>query len=258
MIIKCPECKSLNILLEINSGECFCKDCGLVIEDELCSNQQDMRKPSQNTTFTIHHKKHMNKVIYTSKEKYNYHRTKEIKLISSRLKLPDFIQEHAYAIYVDLSERDLCHSKEINTIFHSCISIACQMNGLPRTVDEITDYSTVDSYKVLKFVKFIKKELRLHIPPTNPIDLVPRFISILRLSSKCERVTIDILHKIENIPKYQGKKPKSLISGALYVASKICNLKLSQTRIAVEVCVRETTIKRISKEIMSDLNIQYG
>ena len=43
-IKKCPECGSINLILNKEKGEVICKDCGLVIEEKMVDFGQEWRE----------------------------------------------------------------------------------------------------------------------------------------------------------------------------------------------------------------------
>ena len=60
---------------------------------------------------------------------------------------------------------------------------ACRQHSVPRTLDEIASYSKAGRKEIGRTYRFIARQLKLDIKPTDPKSYVQRFCSELRRTS---------------------------------------------------------------------------
>jgi transcription initiation factor TFIIB len=99
------------------------------------------------------------------------------------------------------------------------------------------------------------RELKLNPPSTNPITLIPKYISDLGLNSEIEQVTTKILNIYRSRFSISGKDPKGLCAGAIYLACRLKNKEVTQQQIVQVIGVTEVTLRSRYKELKKKLNI---
>ena len=92
----------------------------------------------------------------------------EITKISNNLNLPKNILETASVIYRKAVKERLIRGRSIQGVTSASIYLACRQCGLPRTLDEISQSSTVNKKEVGRSYRFLIKELNYSIPPLRP------------------------------------------------------------------------------------------
>jgi len=251
MYLKCPECGSRN--LKHSQHESMCRDCGLILEDEI----PQFNAYREGTSATSPQLTDGNIVkaqwLLSSKEKNLIKARKKIRMAAERLSLPRYIKDQAYRLYEKAVHKDLCIGRDNESILYACIYASCSQNSIPKTAMEITEYTDVKSKKLLKSYSLLKKELSLRPIVCDPVDLLPRFISQLKLSNKTLMKSIQILNKTKSTRVYSGKNPKSIIAAVIYIAAKLNKEKIGQRAIANEIGVMEVTIRKRYKEIEREL-----
>jgi transcription initiation factor TFIIB len=100
------------------------------------------------------------------------------------------------------------------------------------------------------------REFNLKVPNTDPLSLVPKFIVELDLDSETENIVRKILKTFKKHIPTSGKDPKGIVAGAIYLASKIKKLNLTQKQIADTIGVTEVTLRSRFKELTSKLNLE--
>ncbi|MFX1260022.1 MAG: transcription initiation factor IIB, partial [Promethearchaeota archaeon] len=108
---------------------------------------------------------------------------------------------------------------------------------------------------VKRCYRILIKELNLKSPSTEPIILVPRFIVELELNAEIENLTNQILETYKSKIFTSGKDPKGIVAGAIYLACKIKNKKVTQKEIVDIVGVTEVTLRSRFRELVRLLNI---
>jgi len=137
----------------------------------------------------------------------------------------------------------------------ACIYFACRMKNIPITYNEILKESP-ETKKMVKLCSVsLVRNFNLKIPNMNPISLIPKYISKLSLNFEIEKLTIRILNSFLKNDIINGKNPKGICAGALYLASKLKNLKINQKEICEIIGVAEVTLRSRYKEIMNKIDL---
>ena len=98
--------------------------------------------------------------------------------------------------------------------------------------------------------------MNLKTQSTDPIALVPRYVSDLELDSEIEALIKKILTTYIDNFSISGKDPKGLCAGAIYLASRIKNLELTQQQIVNSIGITEVTLRSRYKELKNKLKIK--
>lgn len=181
--------------------------------------------------------------------------TTELKRISGNINLPNHVKEEGMRLYIRAFKRKLLRGRSINAMVAACLYLACRQKGIPRTLQEILDESSVSPKDVRRSVSILMKEFKLKTHITDPVALIPRYVTELGLDSEIMALTSKILTTyISNFP-ISGIDPKGLCAGAIYVACKLKNIELTQLQIANSVGITEVTLRSRYKELKKKLNI---
>jgi len=280
----CPECKGQIITIQ-DTGEVVCSQCGLVLKERIIDFSHSGKRaftaqekktrertgspisillPDMGLSTVIDKKNIVNPDLKRaakwnsriSWEKRNLLiATTELKRICSNLNLPDYIKIEAISLYKKAFKRKLLRGRSINGMVAACIYYACREKRIPRTLQEILDETSISAKDVRRFYRTLIKEFNLKTPSTDPIALIPRFITELGLDSEIEGLTIKILNAYKSNISMSGKDPKGIVAGVLYLACKIRKINLTQKRIANTVGITEVTLRSRYKELVKKLNV---
>ena len=251
--LKCPECGRPDLDYK-TEGECHCRNCGLVVADNMPQNDYYTKEASIGLQL-VEGKIVKGAWLLTSKEKNLYHAKKNLDLLASKLILPDYIKDQAYYLYQKAVYKNLCIGRDNNSILYACVYAACNLNNIPKTALEITEYSDIDKKHLLRAYSLLQRELGFKRVIYDPIDLLPRFITNLNLSNKTLTKATQILSKIKGTAMYSGKNPKSIIAASIYIAAKLNKERITQRDLANKIGVMEVTIRKRYKEILNRLQI---
>ena len=148
---------------------------------------------------------------------------------SSRLGLPRSVREAASVIYRSAVDNKLIRGRSIEGVVAASLYAACRQCNVPRTLDEIAEVSRVTKKEVGRTYRFLTRELNIKLPPTSPVDYVPRFASELGLSGEA--------------------------AAALYIASVLLGERKTQRDVADIAGVTEVTIRNRYKELTEQLDM---
>jgi transcription initiation factor TFIIB len=182
--------------------------------------------------------------------------TTELKRIGSNLNLPDHVKKSAIRLYIEAFKKKLLRGRSINGMVAACLYFACRDKKIPRTLQEILDETSVNAKNVRRCYRTLIREMNLKAPSTDPISLIPRFITELGLDVDIENTTIKVLQSFISNFSTSGKDPKGLCAGALYLVSKKKDKRISQKEIANVVGVTEVTLRSRYKDLISKLKIR--
>ena len=174
---------------------------------------------------------------------------------SSRLGLPRSVREAASVVYRNAVENKLIRGRSIEGVVAASLYAACRKCKVPRTLDEIAEVSRVGKKEVGRTYRFLTRELNIKLPPTSPVDYVPRFASELNLSGEVQSKAIDIIGKAMDKGLTSGKGPTGVAAAALYIASVLLGERKTQRDVAEVAGVTEVTIRNRYKEISEEIEM---
>ncbi len=180
----------------------------------------------------------------------------ELDRMASALGLPKSVRETAAVIYRKAIEKNLIRGRSIEGVVAAALYAACRQAGVPRTLDEIAQYSRVDRKEIGRTYRFIARELGLKLMPTSPADYVPRFCAALGLSGEVQKKAIEIIKKAEERELTSGRGPTGVAAAAIYIASILCGERRTQREVAEVAGVTEVTIRNRYKELAEKLGIE--
>jgi transcription initiation factor TFIIB len=129
----------------------------------------------------------------------------EITKISNNLNLPKNILETASVIYRKAVKERLIRGRSIQGVTSAAIYLACRQCGLPRTLDEIAQSSTVNKKEVGRSYRFLIRELNYSIPPLRPSQYITKFSNQLRCREKLKKSLIKSWRQQKNSNLHQGE-----------------------------------------------------
>jgi|GEM_PF-47321 len=175
--------------------------------------------------------------------------------IASYLRLPANIKEAAALLYRKAVEKGLIRGRLIESVVAAVVYMVCRQYGIPRTLDEITEVSQVSKKEIGRTYRFLKKELYVDVPLTNPIYYVPRFASALGLSGKVQEKAKEILQEAINKGLISGRGPTGVAAAAVYIASVMTGERRTQKEVAEVAGVTEVTIRNRYRELKRELGL---
>lgn len=280
----CPECGGPIIPL-IYTGDVVCNQCGLVINEKnvdfshngrrAYTNQEKISREQTGAPIsillpdmglsTVIDKSKINNPDLKRAAKWNTRITwqkrnmliasTELKRISTILNLPNYVKEDAMRLYIEAFKKKLLRGRSINAMVAACLYLACRRKQLPRTLQEILEEASANSKDVRRSYTTLIRELKLNPPSTDPVSLIPKYMTDLGLNSEIEQLTTKILNAYRIKFSISGKDPKGLCAGAIYLACRIKNKELTQQKIVEAIGVTEVTLRSRYKELKNKLNI---
>ncbi len=291
---KCPECGG-NLIKE--SNELRCEDCGLILEEDFLdrrpewsaftsSGEEKKGRTGPPSTVTRHDKGlkteigfrdrygrelgpkkkklfsrlrkwHSQMQTSSGKEKSLSEGLQELQRIAGQLNLPRSIREIASVIYKRASSENLIKGRSIEAIASSALYIAARFYEVPRTLDEFVEVSRVGRTEIARAERYLVNELDIPLKPVTPESFIPKLKSDLGFGDCVEEKSFEVIDLAKKRQVISGKDPISISSAAIYIASRLCNEKITQRKISEASDVSEVTIRNRYKELLDKLEITF-
>jgi transcription initiation factor TFIIB len=172
----------------------------------------------------------------------------EIDRMASALGVPRPVREVASVMYRRALNEDLIRGRSIEGISTAVLYAACRQEGIPRSLNEVTDVSRVENKEIARTYRYISQELGLEMQPVDPKKYVPRFCSRLDVSEEVQSKAKEIVDVSAQQGLLSGKSPTGFAAAAIYSASLLCNEKKTQTEVGAVAQVTEVTIRNRYQE----------
>lgn len=179
------------------------------------------------------------------------HALGEIDRMASALGLPDPLRETASAIYRRALNEGLLPGRSIEGVASVAIYSAARIEGVARSLNEVTNVSRVDRLEIERTYRYLQRELELHIEPTSPTEYLPRLASAVECDDKTERTARRLLNAAIEAGVHSGRDPVGIAASGLYAAGILTNAELRQVDIAEAADISTVTIRNRYQEILA-------
>ena len=179
----------------------------------------------------------------------------EVDRMASALGVPRSVREVASVIYRRALNEDLIRGRSIEGVSTAALYAACRKEGIPRSLEEISEVSRVDRKEIGRTYRYVSQELGLEMEPVDPKKYVPRFCSELSLSEEVQIKANEIIDETAQQGLLSGKSPTGYAAAAIYAASLLCNEKKTQREVAKVAQVTEVTIRNRYQEQIEAMGI---
>jgi transcription initiation factor TFIIB len=176
--------------------------------------------------------------------------------ISFYVNLPASVREETIDIYRKAVDAGLVRGRSIESIMAASIYAACRKLKVPRTLEEISQYTKTGRKDVARCYRLLLRHIKLGIPIADAVSFVPRIGAELGLSGTLQRRAVEIIDEARKLGLTAGKDPAGLAAAAIYIASLQTDERKTQKEIARAARVTEVTVRNRYKELIKRLNIQ--
>ncbi len=175
--------------------------------------------------------------------------------MASGMGLPRTVRETSAMIYRKAVLKKLIRGRSIEGVSAAALYAACRQCNVPRTLDEISNASSMSRKDIGRTYRYITRELGLKLMPTSPQDYIPRFCSALKLSADVQAKTLEIIKGAVDRELTSGRGPIGIAAASLYIATILCGERRTQREVAEVASVTEVTIRNRYKELAEKLDI---
>jgi len=201
---------------------------------------------------------HKRASVSTSMERNLIIALTELDRVASSLGLPENIKESAALLYRKAVKAELIRGRLIESVVAAVIYAICRMQGIPRTLDEISKASGIEKKEIGRAYRFLKSELEMDVPLTDPSQYVPKFAAALKLDSGVQDDAVKLIRKALRRGLISGRGPTGVAAAALYIASALHGVKKTQKEVADVAGVTEVTIRNRYRELKKELGLKIN
>ena len=182
----------------------------------------------------------------------------KLKMLVSKLNIPEYIEETAWRIYSEVAKRKLTMGRSIDGFIGACLYAAVRVHEFPRLLEEVSDSSMTSRHTIIRSLGMIVKEilpdLNLKYRPITAEQLIFRFGNDLELPLETQKEALNLL-KISSKGGLNriGKDPKGFAASVLYMAAKNSNCRKTQAEISEIASITEVTLRSRVKDISKNL-----
>jgi transcription initiation factor TFIIB len=182
----------------------------------------------------------------------------KLKMLTSKLNIPEYIAETAWKVYSIVAKKKLTMGRSINGFIAGSLYAAIRVHDFPRLLDEVCEASLTPRRTVHRslamIIREVLPELNLRYQPITAECLVFRFGNELELPIQIQKEAINMLKDAsKNGLKRTGKDPKGLAAACIYIAAKNNNSRKTQSKVADIAKITEVTLRSRAKQIKSKL-----
>lgn len=179
----------------------------------------------------------------------------ELDRIASSLGLPANVREAAALLYRKAVEKGLIRGRLIESVVAAVLYTVCRQYSIPRTLDEIAEMSASSKKEIGRTYRFLKRDLGINMPLTNPVFYIPRFAAELGLSGEVQEKAREILETAISRGLISGRGPTGVAAAAVYIAGVLKGERKTQKEVADVAGVTEVTIRNRYRELKDRLKL---
>ncbi|MCW4013944.1 MAG: hypothetical protein NWF07_13300 [Candidatus Bathyarchaeota archaeon] len=246
----CERCGSDDLFYDEETGETICLGCGIVVsrdnrvrtshpvEDEAPARAQISRRMDRLMT--------IDKRLRVDEEDIYVLRlaVTEIKRLVQIMHLPEYIEQTAESIYRRAQKNNLILRGTIVGFAAASIYTACRMSGIPRTLREVSEYSSENVKSIARMYRVLVTELGISVELDTPIKHLPSLTSEVEASHQAETLATRILLAVMDVGLHIGKSPEGLAAAALYIACRSLREPCTQSALSEASGVSSLTIRK--------------
>lgn len=276
----CPECDGR---LETDGGETSCLTCGLIVDSYYLDHAAEPRTfPDDDTskertgaplTETRHDRGLSTEIGWNKDAKGNdlsqtkrrqlgrlrrehtrgrwrskaernlAHGLGSITRLSGALDLPNPIREQACSLFKDAQKADLLKGRSIEAIAAGCIYGVCRVNGVTRTIDEVTESARVEESSILNGYRTLNEVLSLPAPPRSPQEFVRKLASEFELPPEVIYRAEELATRAHESGASSGKHPAGFAATCLRTVAADFGHTVIQRELAEAAGVSAVTIR---------------
>ncbi|MFW9826694.1 MAG: transcription initiation factor IIB family protein [Candidatus Thorarchaeota archaeon] len=285
-------CKNPNI--DIKDGNKVCLNCGLILDIHLVESERraygkeeiEKRKQTEprwrdfgsrtilpkdkidykgqhltaeNKTLFLRLSKIQNSLI-SSIERNFWEAKPKMKLLVSKLNVPEYIHETAWKIYSNVAKKRLTMGRSIDGFIAASLYVAIRVHEFPKILEEISDTSMIPrktmTHCLSLIIREILPELNLNYKPISVKQLIFKFGNELNLSIEIQKNALNLIYKSSKRGlSLIGKDPKGFAAGSLYLAAKFSYQNLTQAEIAEATKITEVTLRTRIRDIRTKMKL---
>jgi transcription initiation factor TFIIB len=211
--------------------------------------------PSRRAQIYRLRKLHIRSLVHDSNQRNLAEAMSRLDLLTSQLGISRDTKETAAILYRKALDERAIRGRSIHGVVATSVYLACRVHKIPRTLEEISKYSTVTSKELGRTVRIMLRLPGISVPRPKPQDYVTRLGNDSNISMDVQQLAREILDQAEKKGIITGKDPIGLAAAALYTAGLSLGKRITQKDIAYAARVTEVTVRSRYKELVKKLEL---
>jgi transcription initiation factor TFIIB len=182
----------------------------------------------------------------------------KLKMLVSKLNIPEYIEETAWRIYTEVAKRKLTMGRSIDGFIGASLYAAIRIHEFPRLLEEVSDAAMTSRHTIIRslgmIIKKILPDLNLKYRPITSEQLIFRFGNDLNLPLNTQKEAYKLLkNSTKGGLNRVGKDPKGFAASVLYMAAKSTEDRKTQKEVSDVAGITEVTLRSRVKDIKKNL-----
>lgn len=173
--------------------------------------------------------------------------------LKDRLGLPDAVVEKAAYTYRKSQQRGLVRGRTIDSILGAAVYAACRELGVPKTLNEVAQASSIREKRISKAYRVLSFELGISVPILDPMKCIVKVANKVSLNEKTKRKAMAIMSQVTQKEISAGKDPMGLAATVIYMSCLGTGETKTQIDIAKAAGVTEVTVRNRFKDLKEKL-----
>jgi transcription initiation factor TFIIB len=192
--------------------------------------------------------------LTSGKERNLWEAKPKMKLLVSKLNIPEYVFQTAWRIYKSVVKKKLTYGRTVDGFISASLYAAIRVHEIPRLLEEICEACIISRRTVIRslgiLIEEILPEIHLKYRPITPKQLVFRFGNKLKIPMKTQKKALKLLKtSSEKGLSMNGKDPKGFAASAIYMVAKPTEYRKTQTEVSDMAKITEVTLRTRIKEI---------
>lgn len=173
--------------------------------------------------------------------------------LKDKLGLSDAVVEKAAYTYRKAHQRGLVRGRTTDSILGAAVYAASRELGVPKTLDEVAQASSIRVKWISKGYRILIYELGISIPMVDPMKCIVKVANRISLNEITKRKAMAIMGQVTEKEISAGKDPMGLAATVIYMCCLGTDKNKSQVDIAKAAGVTEVTVRNRLKDLKQKL-----
>lgn len=186
----------------------------------------------------------------THQERNLYHIFDSMAVAAANHGISLCLLEEAKCLYKRISEGRISRGENRKALIACSIYMACVMNGVPRTINEIVSMFDVKTPSMTYACKQFQDMLRINIASSKPADFIPRFCSKVGVGSDILHMCRHVIQVADELCLVTESTPPALVASVIYMCCCIRKVKVCKKHVAEACHLSQVTISKCHKRLV--------
>jgi len=194
-------------------------------------------------------RQHKRARIGSKRERNQVYGFTEIQRLTSRLELPESLQERACVLFESAQDEDLLQGRSIEGFAAAAVYAVCRTASVARTIDEVVAEAAAAGNELKAAYDAMNRGLGLPTGPIDPAEYLARFASKLGAPTEVERRARELAEEARDSGLAAGRNPSGVAAACLYTAADEAGYGMTQAEVSEVADVSAVTVRSSYREL---------